>query len=88
MCVCVCVCVCVCGVCVCVCVWRPIISTKTIAFAMIHHLSTALFALQHSLDIPPLAAVSPSQQQQQDFTQTREVPTNWNAPIEKQKASR
>ena len=30
-----------------VCVWRPIISTKSIAFTIIRQLSTTLFALQH-----------------------------------------
>ena len=37
------------------------LSTKAIAFALIHHCSTALFALQQCLDTPPVVAFPPSQ---------------------------
>ena len=53
-------CVCAC-VCVCVCVRCPIISTSSIAFANIHHLSTALFALQQCLDSAPRGLVCDAQ---------------------------
>ena len=50
--VCVCVCVCVCD--------AQLFSTNSIAFANIHHLSTALFALQQCLDFTLRAAFPPS----------------------------
>ena len=48
-------------VCLCMCMRRPMISNKAIAFAMIHHHSTALLALQQCSSQAPIASFPPSQ---------------------------